>query len=180
MRNPSRSLACIVAALAFVNTVASAQSTPGQDQTAKPSVTKENDVLQSPTGIKILSDTQGVDFSPYLREWYRITRSTWNKLIPNEVNSPTSKQGQDLIRFKLLPSGKLMAHSMVLEGRLGDEALDRAAWGALIQSKYPPLPKEFHGPFLELRALFLYNIKSSNVDPLGAIGQAPIKQAATP
>ncbi len=22
---------------------------------------------------------------------------------------------------------------------------------------YPPLPKEFHGPYLELRAIFMYN-----------------------
>ena len=41
----------------------------------------------------------------------------------------------------------------------GDTALDRAAWGALVGSNYPQLPHDFHGPYLELRALFMYNIK---------------------
>jgi hypothetical protein len=52
-----------------------------------------------------------------------------------------------------------MDGSLVLEGRSGDPALDRAAWGALTGSNYPPLPKEFHGPYLELRAIFLYNME---------------------
>jgi hypothetical protein len=52
-----------------------------------------------------------------------------------------------------------MDGSMVLEGSSGDTALDRAAWGALVGSNYPPLPHDFHGPYLELRALFMYNIK---------------------
>ncbi len=48
---------------------------------------------------------------------------------------------------------------MILEGRSGDTGLDRAAWGALTGSNYPPLPHDFHGPYLELRALFLYNMQ---------------------
>jgi hypothetical protein len=52
-----------------------------------------------------------------------------------------------------------MDGSMKLEGSSGDVALDRAAWGALTGSNYAPLPREFHGPFLELRALFMYNME---------------------
>jgi hypothetical protein len=52
-----------------------------------------------------------------------------------------------------------MDGSLVLEGRSGDTALDRAAWGALTGSNYPPLPRDFHGPYLELRAFFLYNMR---------------------
>jgi hypothetical protein len=48
---------------------------------------------------------------------------------------------------------------MVLEGRSGYTSLDRAAWGALTGSNYPLLPEDFHGPYLELRAIFLYNMK---------------------
>ena len=110
-------------------------------------------------GIQILSDTQGVDFSAWIQYWHRETMRTWDPLIPDEVNAPILKQGQVQIRFKVLPSGRLMEGSMTLEGSSGDTALDRAAWGALVGSDYPPLPKEFHGPYLELRALFMYNIK---------------------
>ena len=110
-------------------------------------------------GVQVLSDTQGVDFNPWLRRWYFETEHTWDPLIPDEVNPPILKQGQCMIRFKVLPNGRIMEGSMVLEGRSGDTALDRAAWGALTGSNYPPLPHEFHGPYLELRAIFMYNMR---------------------
>lgn len=110
-------------------------------------------------GVTILSDQQGVDFNPWLRRWYFETEHTWDPLIPDEVNPPILKQGQCMIRFKILPNGRIMEGSMVLEGRSGDTALDRAAWGALTGSNYPPLPREFHGPYIELRAVFMYNLR---------------------
>jgi outer membrane biosynthesis protein TonB len=110
-------------------------------------------------GIQILSDTQGVDFNNWLQRWHYETERTWDPLIPDEVNPPLLKSGQVQIRFKVLPNGRLMDGSMVLEGSSGDVALDRAAWGALVGSNYPPLPREFHGPYLELRALFMYNME---------------------
>ena len=91
--------------------------------------------------------------------WYYETKHTWDPLIPDEVNAPIYKSGMVAIRFKVLPNGRLMDGSLILEGRSGDVALDRAAWGALTGSNYPPLPKDFHGPFLELRAWFLYNME---------------------
>ena len=110
-------------------------------------------------GIEVLSDTQGVDFNSWLQRWHRETERTWDPLIPDEVNAPILKSGMVAIRFKVLPNGRLMDGSLILEGRSGDVALDRAAWGALTGSNYPPLPRDFHGPYLELRAFFLYNME---------------------
>jgi hypothetical protein len=110
-------------------------------------------------GVQVLSDTQGVDFSNWLQRWHWETERTWDPLIPDEVNPPIYKSGAVAIRFKVLPNGRLMDGSLVLEGRSGDVALDRAAWGALTGSNYPPLPHDFHGPYLELRAYFLYNME---------------------
>lgn len=110
-------------------------------------------------GATILSDTQGVDFNSWLQRWYFETEHTWDPLIPDEVNPPIYKQGQVQIRFKVAPNGRVIDGSMVLEGRSGDTALDRAAWGAITGSSYPPLPREFHGPYIELRAVFMYNMK---------------------
>jgi outer membrane biosynthesis protein TonB len=110
-------------------------------------------------GVQVLSDTQGVDFSNWLQRWHWETEHTWDPLIPDEVNPPIYKSGAVAIRFKVLPNGRLMDGSLVLEGRSGDVALDRAAWGALTGSNYPPLPRDFHGPYLELRAYFLYNME---------------------
>jgi hypothetical protein len=110
-------------------------------------------------GVEILSDTQGVDFNSWLARWHWETEHTWDPLIPDEVNPPINKSGMVAIRFKVLPNGRLMDGSLILEGRSGDVALDRAAWGALTGSNYPPLPRDFHGPYLELRAFFLYNME---------------------
>jgi hypothetical protein len=110
-------------------------------------------------GVEVLSDTQGVDFNNWLQRWHWETERTWDPLIPDEVNPPIGKAGMVAIRFKVLPNGRLMDGSLVLEGRSGDVALDRAAWGALTGSNYPPLPRDFHGPYLELRAYFLYNME---------------------
>lgn len=110
-------------------------------------------------GVEVLSDTQGVDFSSWLNRWHHETERTWDPLIPDEVNPPILKTGAVQIRFKVLPNGRIMEGSMILEGRSGDTGLDRAAWGALTGSNYPPLPHDFHGPYLELRALFLYNMQ---------------------
>ena len=110
-------------------------------------------------GVEVLSDTQGVDFRAWIQRWHHETENTWDPLIPDEVNPPILKSGQVVIRFKVLPTGRLMEGSMVLEGRSGDTALDRAAWGALTGSNYPPLPRDFHGPYLELRAIFMYNME---------------------
>ncbi len=109
-------------------------------------------------GVEVLSDTQGVDFSSWLQRWHWETEHTWDPLIPDEVNPPILKSGVVVIRFKVLPNGRLMDGSMILEGRSGDTGLDRAAWGALTGSNYPPMPRAFHGPYLELRAVFLYNM----------------------
>lgn len=108
-------------------------------------------------GIEVLSDTQGVDFKDYLAELQRITRESWIPILPEEVNPPTLRKGEVLIRFKILPDGRLVEGGMMLEGRSGDSALDRAAWTAITDSLYPPLPEDFKGPFLEIRFLFRYN-----------------------
>ncbi len=108
-------------------------------------------------GVQVLSDTQGVDFSSWLARWHYITQMTWDPLIPDEVNPPILKSGVVVIRFKVLPNGQVI--DMQLDGRSGDTGLDRAAWGAITGSSYPALPREFHGPYLELRAYFLYNME---------------------
>jgi TonB family protein len=110
-------------------------------------------------GVEILSDTMGVDFKPYMQRLHRKTEKSWQPLIPEEVNPPRMASGEVMIRFKILPNGRVMNGSMVLEGRSGHAALDRAAWGAIVNTNYPPLPEEFKGPFLEVRLVFLYNKK---------------------
>ncbi len=108
-------------------------------------------------GATILSDTMGVDFSAYMRRLHDDIQRNWDPLIPEEVQPPISKRGITGIRFSILPDGKI--GSMTLETRSGDVALDRAAWnGITSEGQFLPLPKQFHGPQLELRVGFFYNI----------------------
>jgi outer membrane biosynthesis protein TonB len=99
-----------------------------------------------------------VEFNPYLRHIRQIINSSWIPLIPKEADAPVSKSGEVVICVKILPNGRLMDGGMVLEGRSGDEALDRAAWGALTTSIFPRLPVEFNEPYLEARFVFVYNL----------------------
>jgi TonB family protein len=110
------------------------------------------------TGVDVLSDTMGVDFNPYLRRILRQIYDTWLPLIPEEARPPLNKQGETLIRFSILPDGRI--GGMHLDGSTQDQAIDRAAWGSITGvGQFPPLPKEFHGPNLELRIHYLVNKK---------------------
>jgi len=108
-------------------------------------------------GASILSDTMGVDFSDYMRKLHNDIQRNWDPLIPQEVQPPLLKRGIVGIRFTILPNGDI--GNMVLETRSGDVALDHAAWNAITsEGQFPPLPRAFHGPQLELRVGFFYNM----------------------
>jgi len=107
-------------------------------------------------GVKVLSDMQGVDFGKYLNRLLSDVRRNWLPLIPEECRPPLNKQGITGVRFTILPDGKIGA--MHLDYSTHDVAIDRAAWGSITGlGQAQPLPKEFHGPNLELRIEFRIN-----------------------
>jgi TonB family protein len=107
--------------------------------------------------VDVLSDTTGWDYGPYIGRVIYDTKRSWYPIIPESARPPLDKKGEVMIRFKILRDGTV--RDMVLEGPSGDVSLDRAAWAGIIgATPYPPLPKEFAGPYLELRFKFLYNI----------------------
>jgi TonB family protein len=109
-----------------------------------------------PHGAEILSDTRGVDFTDYLRRIKADIQHNWLPLIPAEANAPKKVKGVVVIRFTILPDGRI--GMMKLEARSGDVELDKAAWHAITaEGMFPSLPREFHGPQLELRFGFFYN-----------------------
>jgi TonB family protein len=109
-------------------------------------------------GYDVLSDTMGVDFGPYIARVVYDTKRAWYPIIPESARPPLDKQGRVLIRFKILPDGTVT--DMMLESPSGDVSLDRAAWAGITgAAPYEPLPRQFKGPFLELRFYFLYNIR---------------------
>ena len=108
-------------------------------------------------GVDILSDTMGVDFGPYMQRVIAATYRSWLPIIPESARPPLDKQGKVGIEFRINPDGSVK--QMILKYPSGDVALDRAAWGGITgASPYPPLPKNFKGPYLALRFGFYYNI----------------------
>ena len=103
--------------------------------------------------LDILSDTQGVDFGPYLQRILQDVRENWYRLIPE---SAEMKKGKLAIEFAITKDGKVA--DMHLAATSGDVALDRAAWGGITASNpFSPLPTDFNGPYLALRFRFYYN-----------------------
>jgi TonB family protein len=117
---------------------------------------------RTPAGSKIrsdmdvLSDTQGVDFGPYLSRVVQAVRMNWYTLIPEAAQPPLLKRGKVAIEFAILKDGRV-AGMRIADGS-GDVSLDRAAWGGITGSNpFAPLPGEFRGPYLALRFHFYYN-----------------------
>jgi TonB family protein len=103
--------------------------------------------------LDILSDTQGVDFGPYLQRILEDVKQNWYLLIPP---SAEMKKGKLAIEFAITKDGKVAGMKLIAGS--GDTALDRAAWGGITASDpFPPLPSEFTGPYLALRFRFYYN-----------------------
>jgi TonB family protein len=114
-------------------------------------------------GVDILSDTQGVDFDPYIKEITHSVFSLWMNYIPADARSPTFAKGQTLIRFTIAQDGSLRA--MHLDGSSHHDGINRSAWAAIAGiKKFPPFPKAFSGPSLELRVRFIVNEKLPNGD----------------
>ena len=81
------------------------------------------------SGAEVLSDTQGVDFGPYIKRLLRMIQAQWEPLIPEECYPPLNKEGQTSIRFVIQPNG--VVSFMHLDARSGDQAIDKAAWGGI-------------------------------------------------
>jgi len=104
--------------------------------------------------LEILSDTQGVDFGPYLQRILHDVRENWYLAIPE--SAWMGKKGKLAIDFSIRKDGQMGGIQLVATS--GDEPLDRAAWaGITASSPFPPLPKEFTGQKLDLRFRFYYN-----------------------
>lgn len=103
--------------------------------------------------LEILSDTEGVDFGPYLQRVLHDVRDNWYQLIPE---SAQMKHGNLVIEFAIMKDGSVQGLRIVMSSN--DVALDRPAYGSITGSNpFPPLPGEFKGQYLALRFHFFYN-----------------------
>lgn len=117
--------------------------------------------------LDILSDTQGVDFRPYIKRIVADVRENWYHLIPA---SAEMRKGKLAIEFAITKNGQVA--DMRLVASSGDVALDRPAWGAITgMNPFPALPEEFKGPYLALRFRFYYNPTSAETSKSNVSGE---------
>ena len=118
-------------------------------------------------GMEILSDTQGVDFGPYLGRVRFMIERNWYLVMPEEAFPPLRKQGEVTIDCGIGRDGKVQGMKLVKGS--GDRNLDRAAWSGITGSDpFPPLPAGFKGEYLALRLHFQYNPDKQNLEKSGA------------
>ena len=106
--------------------------------------------------VEILSDTQGVNFRPYLANALEDVRLRWLPVVPKAARAPRLKRGTVVIRFAITRDGEV--NNLRIEKSSGDRKMNRAAFNSVRNSSpFPPLPKEFDGQFLVIRLHFYYN-----------------------
>ncbi len=113
--------------------------------------------------MEIMTDTQGVDFGPYLQRVLHDVKQNWYNIIPESAMAPLLKKGKVSIEFAITKNGQVAGLRYV--NGSGDVALDRAAYGGITASNpFPPLPGEFGGQYLGLRFTFFYNPDKDEAD----------------
>jgi TonB family protein len=133
-----------------------------------PANTVQSPQSGSPNGVGILSDTLGVDFRPYVRRMLAALKKNWSAVMPEEAKM--GDRGVTYVQYTILPNGALADASPQVQQGSGKAPLDKAALTAVENSApFEPLPHEFHGPYLRLRVVFIYNIPPSevNIKPTG-------------
>jgi hypothetical protein len=104
-------------------------------------------------GVQILSDTQGVDFTNYINRLLATLKRNWEYVMPE-----SARMGDKGVVFTSFPDP-------LLDRTSGKEPLDNAAMSAIHASNpFEPLPSQFHGPYLRLRIVFIYNIPPEQVN----------------
>lgn len=104
---------------------------------------------------QILTDTQGVNFDPYLQRVVASIRRNWYAVMPEVARM--GKKGRVVVVFEVQRDG--MVPKLFLVSTSGAEPLDRAALAGISSSvPFMPLPSEFKGPLIRLQVTFLYNM----------------------
>jgi TonB family protein len=120
--------------------------------------------------LEVLSDTQGVNFDPYLQRVLHDVKMNWYSAVPE---SQRMKHGNLVIEFAITKDGKVAGMKLVATS--GDVPLDRAAWAGIVGSNpFPPLPTEFGGQFLALRFRFFYNPRKDELAPAEPTASTPV------
>ena len=107
--------------------------------------------------IEIRTDTEGVDFNPYLRELYFSVKKRWFANMPPSVEK--GQQGRNTVEFRVLQDGSVPNDSVKMVFSSEKSDLDSASLQGLREAApFNQLPGAFSKPFIVLRFTFYYNL----------------------
>ena len=102
-----------------------------------------------------MTPTDGVDFTSYIQRLLAVVRRNWYAVMPETVYLGT--RGQVVIVFNINANGSVPGIRPLRLARTA--SLNQAAEASITASNpFPPLPSEFHGPFITLEFSFYYNL----------------------
>ena len=102
-----------------------------------------------PLSVTLVSDTQGVNFGPYMRQAIQSINKSWTTMSLQGLAAHPSST----ICFSIDKDGS--AHFMELLESAQVLKLDRAAWGSIVNvGQFPVLPASFSGSSLVLDVAF--------------------------
>jgi TonB family protein len=106
-------------------------------------------------GFELLTDTNGKNIAPYIRELSSGLKKHWLVLATEGANQPVLKQEETVIDLTIAPDGHLSA--MRLEDSTNNAAVDKAAWNVAKGMTYLPPPTGMRDASLKLRVHFVVN-----------------------
>jgi TonB family protein len=110
------------------------------------------------SAVQLLTDTQGVDFRPYLIRVLNSVRQHWMAVLPESVTR-LGRRGAVEIQFAIDRQGGVPKLVIVPGRSSGADSLDRAAIAGISASvPFPPLPTDFRGDRIVLQFDFAYNM----------------------
>jgi TonB family protein len=107
--------------------------------------------------IEIRTDTEGVDFAPFMRSVYRSVKREWLAGMPPSVEK--GDKGVVTIQFRVQQDGNVSDDSLKVVSSSSKKEYDDASLRAIRNvAPFDHLPSKFSQPFVELRMIFYYNI----------------------
>jgi len=122
-----------------------------QAPVSPPGLDNDPAALQLP---QLLSDAQGVDFTPYLRLILQTVKRNWQSVMPENVRF--GRRGKVSIVFSINREGQVV--KLVYNEQSGIDSYDKAAVAGISMSNpFPPLPMAFKGDHIAVQFNFAYN-----------------------
>jgi TonB family protein len=103
---------------------------------------------------QLLTDNQGVDFTPYLRVILQTVKRNWQSVMPEAVR--LGRRGKVSIVFSIGRDGQVI--KLVIADPSGVDSFDKAAIAGISMSNpFPPLPGAFRADHIAVQFNFAYN-----------------------